>query len=166
MVMTFCFLRAARSLLSFSYRILAVVLDLADGRNGVGGDLYQVQRTLAGHLEGLKGRHDAKLFAVFVDHADLAGADTFIGADKRLGGTFINWWNKSPPQRVFSLAMRCLGFRCNSQERLHRNVKYNTTNEIACEFQSPALASLAGSCMFARKLLERNSNETPHSAGR
>src|SRR5258705_4624305 len=42
---------------------LAVVLDLADGGNGIGGDLYEVQRTFAGHLEGLKGSHDAKLFA-------------------------------------------------------------------------------------------------------
>jgi len=88
---------------------LAVVLDLADGRNGIGGDLYQVQRAFAGHLEGLKRGHDAELFAIFVDDADLAGADTFIGADKRLCGTFINWGNKSPPQRVFSLAMHCLG---------------------------------------------------------
>ena len=81
----------------------AVVLNLADRRNGVGGDLYQVERALASHLEGVKGSHDAKLFAIFVDDANLAGADAFVGADKRLGGTFINRWNKSPPQQVSHL---------------------------------------------------------------
>ncbi|MCU1248724.1 MAG: hypothetical protein JWQ49_1753 [Edaphobacter sp.] len=86
---------------------LAVVLDLADGGNGVRGDLYEVQGAFAGHLEGLKWGHDAKLFAIFVDDADFTGADTFVSADKRLRGTFINWGNKSPPQRVFSLAMHC-----------------------------------------------------------
>jgi len=79
---------------------LSVVLNLADRRNGVGGDLYQVERSLASHLEGIKGSHDAELFAIFVDDANLAGADAFVGADKRLGGTFINRWNKSPPQRI------------------------------------------------------------------
>lgn len=84
----------------------AVVLNLADGRNGVGGDLYEVERTLAGHLEGFEGSHDAELFAVLVDDADFACADTFVGADERLCGTFIDRWNKSPPQRALRLAMR------------------------------------------------------------
>ena len=60
----------------------AVVLDLADRRNGIRRDLYEIQRSLAGHLEGVKRSHDAELFAVFVDDANLAGADAFIGADK------------------------------------------------------------------------------------
>lgn len=85
---------------------LTVVLDLADGRNGVGGDFYEIERALAGHLEGFKGGHDAELFAVLVDDADFACADTFVGADERLCGTFINRWNKSPPQRALRLAMR------------------------------------------------------------
>ena len=107
---------------------LAIVLDLADGGHGVGGDLYQVERAFPGHLEGVKRGHDAELFAIFVDDANLAGADAFVSADKRLGGTFINRWNKSPPQQVFSPAMRCLGFRCKSHERLHRNLKYTTSD--------------------------------------
>jgi hypothetical protein len=85
---------------------LAVVLDLADGRNGVRGDLYKVESAFAGHLEGFKGSHDAELFAVLVDDADFACADTFVGADERLCGTFIDRWNKSPPQRALRLAMR------------------------------------------------------------
>ena len=60
----------------------AVVLDLADRRNGIRRDLYEIQRSLAGHLEGVKRSHDAELFAVFIDDANLAGADAFIGADK------------------------------------------------------------------------------------
>src|SRR5438309_8745017 len=65
-----------------------------------------------------------------------------------------------------SLAMHCLGFRCNHRERLHRSLKYNTTNEIASKFHAVVLASLPISCMFARKLLERNQHETPHPPGR
>jgi hypothetical protein len=120
------FLAGGAIALVFLVEELSVVLNLADRGNGVGGDLYQVERALAGHLEGVEGSHDAELFAIFVDDANLAGADAFVGADKRLGGTFINRWNKSPPQRIFSAAMRCLGFRCKSHKRLHRNVKYNT----------------------------------------
>jgi hypothetical protein len=108
-------------------KVFAVVLNLADGGNGVGGNLYQVEGAFPGHLEGVKRGHDAELFAIFVDDANLAGADAFVCADKRLGGTFINRWNKSPPQQVFSPAMRCLGFRCKSRKRLHRNVKYTTS---------------------------------------
>jgi hypothetical protein len=82
---------------------LPVVLNLADRGNSVRGDLYQVERALAGHLESVKRSHDAELFAIFVDDANLAGADAFVSADKRLGGTFINRWNKSPPQQVCRL---------------------------------------------------------------
>jgi hypothetical protein len=89
--------------LIFFVEKLAVVLNLADRRDGIRGDLYKIQRTLTGHLEGFKGGHNAKLFAIFIDDADFTGADTFIGADKRLRRTFINWGNKSPPQRVLSL---------------------------------------------------------------
>ena len=104
----------------------AVVLNLADRRNGVRGDLYEIQRALAGHLEGVERGHDAKLFTVLVDDADLARTDAFIGTDERLGGTFINWWNGSPPQRAFKLAMRCIGFGAAGEKRLCCNVKYNT----------------------------------------
>jgi hypothetical protein len=49
------------------------------------------------------------LFAVLVDNADFACADAFVGADERLGGTFINRWNKSPPQRAFGSLCICIG---------------------------------------------------------
>ena len=91
--------RSALALI-FLVKVFAVVLNLADRRDGVGRDLYQVEGAFPGHLESVKGSHDAELFAIFVDDANLAGADAFVSADKRLGGTFINRWNKSPPQRA------------------------------------------------------------------
>jgi hypothetical protein len=54
------------------------------------------------------------LFAVLVDDADFACADTFVGADERLCGTFIDRWNKSPPQRALRLAMRLYRVRRTS----------------------------------------------------
>ncbi len=87
---------------------LAVVLDLADRRNGIRRDLDQIQRPLTGHLQRLKRCHDPQLFAVFVDNADLPRTDSFVGADKGLCGTLINRWNRSPPQRAVLAAMRGL----------------------------------------------------------
>ena len=68
---------------------LSVVLDFADGRVRVGRDLNQVQGALAGDLESVEGRNDAKLFAVFVNDADFAGTDTVVGADEGLLRAFI-----------------------------------------------------------------------------
>ena len=67
----------------------AVVLDAADGRNGVGRNFHQVEAALAGDLQSFKWRQDAELLAVFVDDADFAGANAIVDADKRLGRTFI-----------------------------------------------------------------------------
>jgi hypothetical protein len=89
--------------LVFFVEIFAVVLDLADRRDGVGGDLYQVEGALASHLEGFEGGHDAELLAVFVDDADFTGADALIGADEGFCGTLINRWNRVPPQRTRGL---------------------------------------------------------------
>ena len=99
----------------------AVVLDAADGRNGVGRDFDQVETALAGDLQRFKGRQDAELFAVFVDHADFAGANAIVDADKGLGRTFIERWNRAvsgaPVRRLIfllwmhsaELAQRCKG---------------------------------------------------------
>ncbi len=80
--------------LVFLVEKLAVVLDLADGRDGVRRDFNEVERALTSHLECFKGRHDAELLAVFVDDADFAGAHPLIGADEGFGGTFINRWDR------------------------------------------------------------------------
>ena len=45
------------------------------------------------------------LLAVLVDDANLARADSFVGADEGLGGTLIDRWNRSPPQRAAWAAM-------------------------------------------------------------
>src|ERR1700751_5530483 len=72
--------------LVFFVEVFAVVLDLADWRYGVGGYFYEIEGTPACHLEGFEGSHDSELFAIFVDDADFAGANTFVGADERLCG--------------------------------------------------------------------------------
>ena len=95
--------------LIFLVEVLAVVLDLADGRDGVRRDLDEIERLFASHLQGFKGSHDAKLFAVFVDHADFACTDTFVGADKGLSGAFVERWDRMPPRRVLWTAMIFLG---------------------------------------------------------
>lgn len=81
--------------------ILAVILDAADGGNGVWGDFHEIQRTFARDLQRVERGHDAKLFAIFIDHADFARADFFVGADETLDGTLVSKrWNSSPPQRT------------------------------------------------------------------
>jgi hypothetical protein len=90
----------------------AVVLDLAHGRHGVRRDFYKIKGAFAGHLEGVEGGHDAELLTILVDDANFAGADALVGTNKGLGGTFINRWNRSPPQRAIKLAMRCFWVRC------------------------------------------------------
>ena len=86
--------------LVFFVQVLAVVLDFADRRDGVGGDFYQVKGALPSHFEGFEGSHDAELLAIFVDDADFAGAYALIRADEGFCGTLINRWNRVPPQRT------------------------------------------------------------------
>ena len=76
----------------------AVVLDAADRRNGIGGDFHEIQSPLAGNLQRLKGRQNTQLFAVFVDYADLAGANPIVDANKGLGCSFVES-DGTPPLR-------------------------------------------------------------------
>jgi hypothetical protein len=103
---------------------LAVVLNLADRGNRVGRDLHKVQRFLAGHFESLKRSHYAKLFAIFVDDSDFAGADALISADEGFSGTFIDRWNRSPPQQATG-GMPCVSVWI-SAIKMRRTVKYST----------------------------------------
>ena len=77
--------------------VAAVVLDAADGRDGVGRNLDQIQAPLAGDFQGFKGWQDAELFAVFVDDANLACANAVVDADKGLGRTFVEC-DGAPPK--------------------------------------------------------------------
>ena len=83
--------------LFFFVEVAAVVLDTADGRDGVGRDFDQIEAALAGYFEGLKGRQDAELLAVFVDDADFACANPVVDADKGLGRTFVEC-DGTPPR--------------------------------------------------------------------
>jgi hypothetical protein len=47
-----------------------------------GRDFYQVEVLFAGHLERFERWHDSNLLAFVADHANFAGADTIICADK------------------------------------------------------------------------------------
>ena len=77
--------------------IAAVVLDAADGRDGGGRNFDQVEAAFAGNLQRLKGRQDAELFAVFVDHADFACANSVVDANKGLCRTFVEC-DGAPPK--------------------------------------------------------------------
>ncbi len=66
----------------FLVEVLTVILNLADWGDGIGRDLNQVEGTFAGHLKGFEGSHDAQLFAVLVDDADLACTNALVGADE------------------------------------------------------------------------------------
>jgi hypothetical protein len=76
---------------------LAVILDAADGRDGIGRDLDEVETALTRDLQSFKRRQNAELLAVFVDDADLACANSFVGTDKLLGRTLIDGF---PPEYV------------------------------------------------------------------
>ncbi len=79
----------------------AVVLDAADGRDGVGRDFDQVEAAFAGNLQSFEGRQDAELFAVFVDDADFARTNSVVDADKGLCRTFVEC-DGTPPDVVAS----------------------------------------------------------------
>ena len=57
---------------------LAVVHDLADGRDGVGSDLNQIQLLFLCHTQSGFSRHDTQLGAVRADDAKLFVPDFFI----------------------------------------------------------------------------------------
>jgi hypothetical protein len=86
----------------------AVVLDAADGGNGVGGDFDQIEAAFAGDFQGLKGRQDAELFAVFVDDANLACANAVVDANKGLGRTFVEC-DGTPPRVPRAVAAPSIG---------------------------------------------------------
>ena len=57
---------------------LAIVHDLADGGIRAGRDLHQVHTLIIGHIQRVLGGHDAELFAIGSDHADLLVSDVLI----------------------------------------------------------------------------------------
>ena len=79
--------------------VLAVVLNAAHRRDGIWGNLYEVKGALTCNFESIERGHDAELFAIFIDYANFARADFFVGTDERLDGTLVGKrWNNWPPQ--------------------------------------------------------------------
>lgn len=77
-------------------KVLAIVLNAADGRDSIGRNLYEVEATFTGDFECVERGHDAHLFAIFVDDANLACANLFVGTDEALLRTFVGKrWNKT-----------------------------------------------------------------------
>jgi len=69
---------------------LAVLHQPADGRDGVGGDLDQIQSLAMGQAKGVAQSHNPELLFGFVQHAHLAGANLAVPAVLRLAG-----WKRS-----------------------------------------------------------------------
>src|ERR1700732_4016731 len=61
--------------------IFAVVGDLTNGRIGRGRNFHQIEALFLGQLYGFKRLHDAELAALFINHPDLASADSFVNAN-------------------------------------------------------------------------------------
>src|SRR6266702_2622413 len=114
------FLLLARGALALVFLIqeLAVILNAADRRNCIWRDLDQIERALACHLQCIEGRHDSKLLAILVDDANFTGTNSFVGADKRLCGTFINRRDSELPQRACEAAMRMFDWIASLHGRL------------------------------------------------
>ena len=75
-----------------------IIHDAANRRLRCWGNLYQVKVLFAGHFEGFKRGHDTNLLAFITNHANFAGANTIICADKSLIDTnlrlFSTVWDK------------------------------------------------------------------------
>ena len=75
-----------------------VIHDAANRRLRGGRNLYQIKVLFACHFESVKRRHDADLLAFIANHANFAGANTIICADKSLIDTnlrlFSTVWDK------------------------------------------------------------------------
>jgi hypothetical protein len=84
-------------------QVLAVVLNAANGRDGVWRDLNQVQATFTGNFQGFKRGKDAELVAGFVDDADFTRADSFVNTDELLGRTLVDGF----PPKCMARGPRC-----------------------------------------------------------
>ena len=61
--------------------VLAVVEDPADGRDGRGRHLHEVEPLLLSQRERLEGRHHAELLTLIIDDPHLADSDHLIDAE-------------------------------------------------------------------------------------
>ena len=76
----FLFFAGFRRLLLRLELVLAVIQDLGDGRNGVGGDLDEIKPGRLGKTNGGFGGDDAFVVTGIIDQLNLAGADLLVDA--------------------------------------------------------------------------------------
>ena len=74
--------------------VFSVIHNFAHRRICAGCDFYEIEISLLGNSQGLFGRHDAKLFSVSGNYADLTVADLFV--DGKLGLA-----DRTAPPKVF-----------------------------------------------------------------
>jgi hypothetical protein len=67
--------------------VTAVIHNLADGRDGIGRNLHQVEAEAHSRLQCLGGRNDTNLVAVGIDQADLPRSDIPIDVGSAFGGS-------------------------------------------------------------------------------
>jgi hypothetical protein len=65
-------------------------------QTGGTADFHQIQSALPRDLQGLKRHHDAELFSLVVDHANLFRANPFVGTDKGFGRSFVECYGIPP----------------------------------------------------------------------
>jgi len=70
-------------------QVFPVVHDAAHRGLRSGGNFNQVQGFFAGNFERVVRRHDAKLVAFVIDHADFAGPNALVGADETFVDTIL-----------------------------------------------------------------------------
>jgi hypothetical protein len=78
------FLLLARSAVALVLLVqeLSVVLDTADGRDGIGRNFYQVKAALTGDFQCLKWLQNTELVAFVVNDANFTGADLIVDTDE------------------------------------------------------------------------------------
>ncbi len=76
--------------LVFFVEKFAVILNPANRRYGIRGNLHQVQSALPRDLQGLKWRKYAELFSIFVNDANFTRANPIVDADKLFRRTLID----------------------------------------------------------------------------
>ncbi len=76
--------------LIFFVEEFAVILNAANRGHGVGRDLYQVEAAFASNFESFKGWENAKLFSIFVNHANFTRTYPIVDADKLFRRTLID----------------------------------------------------------------------------
>ncbi len=74
----------------------SVIHQATDGRDGVGSDLYEIETTLAGHLQRISRLDDTYLVSLIINESYLADANSFVYAS-------LNWSRNSLPPELLAM---------------------------------------------------------------